>query len=60
MSNIKLFENKKIRTEWDAEQEDWYFSTDPISHTPSLLRSATPFSKMGIFHHLFVRFALHF
>jgi len=26
MSNIKLFENKKIRTEWDAEKEDWYFS----------------------------------
>lgn len=23
---IKLFENKKIRTHWDAEQEKWYFS----------------------------------
>lgn len=26
MSNIKLFEDKKIRTQWDAEKEDWYFS----------------------------------
>jgi len=26
MSNIKLFEDKKVRTQWDAEQEKWYFS----------------------------------
>ena len=26
MANIKVFEDKKIRTEWDAEKEDWYFS----------------------------------
>ena len=26
MSNIKVFENKEIRTQWDAEKEDWYFS----------------------------------
>ena len=24
--NIQLFEDKKIRTAWDAEKEDWYFS----------------------------------
>ena len=30
MGNIKLFENKKIRTEWDAEKEDWYFSVVDI------------------------------
>jgi prophage antirepressor-like protein len=23
---IKLFDNKKVRTLWDAEQEKWYFS----------------------------------
>lgn len=23
---IKLFENRKIRSVWDAEQEKWYFS----------------------------------
>jgi hypothetical protein len=26
MSNIKLFESKKIRSQWDAEKEIWYFS----------------------------------
>lgn len=26
MSNIKLFESKKVRTHWDEEQEKWYFS----------------------------------
>ena len=30
MSNIKLFENKKVRTEWNAEEEDWYFSVVDI------------------------------
>ena len=26
MSNIKLFEDKKIRTQWNEQEEDWYFS----------------------------------
>ena len=26
MSNIKVFEDNKIRTMWNAEEEDWYFS----------------------------------
>jgi len=26
MSNIKIFENKKIRAEWDSEKEDWWMS----------------------------------
>lgn len=26
MSNIKVFENKEIRTKWNAKEEDWYFS----------------------------------
>jgi BRO family, N-terminal domain len=26
MPNIKLFESKKIRSQWDAEKEKWYFS----------------------------------
>jgi hypothetical protein len=26
MSNIKLFESKKVRSHWDAEQEKWYIS----------------------------------
>jgi prophage antirepressor-like protein len=26
MSNIKLFQDKKIRSFWDSEKEEWYFS----------------------------------
>jgi len=26
MNNIKLFEEKKIRTHWDSAKEVWYFS----------------------------------
>ena len=26
MPNIKIFEDKKIRAQWDAEKEDWWFS----------------------------------
>lgn len=26
MSNIKLFQNKKIRSAWDEKEEQWYFS----------------------------------
>lgn len=25
-NKVQLFENKKIRTDWDEEKEDWYFS----------------------------------
>ena len=30
MSNIKVFENRKVRTQWDAEKEDWWFSVIDI------------------------------
>ena len=30
MSNIKVFEDKKIRTEWDSEKEDWLFSVADV------------------------------
>jgi len=30
MSNIKLFENKKIRAEWDSEKGDWLFSVADV------------------------------
>ena len=26
MSNIKVFEDRKIRTRWNEQEEDWYFS----------------------------------
>lgn len=32
MANIKVFEDKKIRTQWNEQEEDWYFSVvDVIS-----------------------------
>ena len=30
MSNIKVFEDRKIRTEWNEQEEDWYFSVVDI------------------------------
>ena len=30
MSNIKIFEDRKIRTLWDSEKEDWWFSVVDI------------------------------
>lgn len=37
MDTIQLFENKKIRSAWDAEKEEWYFSVvdvcDVLSET---------------------------
>jgi len=26
MGNIKLFENKKVRSEWNDQKQQWYFS----------------------------------
>ena len=26
MSNIKLFQDKKIRSSWNEEEQQWYFS----------------------------------
>ena len=33
MSNIKLFQDKKIRSVWDEEKEQWYFSTVPTPNS---------------------------
>ncbi len=30
MSNIKVFEDRKIRTQWNEKEEDWYFSVVDI------------------------------
>lgn len=30
MSNIKVFEDRKIRAEWNTQEEDWYFSVVDI------------------------------
>lgn len=30
MSNIKLFENKKVRSEWNEQEQKWYFSVQDV------------------------------
>lgn len=40
MSNIKIFESKKVRTHWDEETETWYFSV--IDVIEILTDSANP------------------
>ena len=40
MSNIKLFHDQKIRSHWDAGQEQWFFSV--IDVVGALTKSANP------------------
>lgn len=40
MSNIKIFEEKKIRSHWDIDEEQWYFSV--IDVVEALTDSANP------------------
>jgi DNA-damage-inducible protein D len=40
MGNIKLFEEKKIRSHWDIDEEQWYFSV--IDVVEALTDSANP------------------
>lgn len=30
MNNIKLFESKQIRTEWNEKDQKWYFSVQDV------------------------------
>ena len=40
MSNIKLFQDKKIRSVWNEEEEQWYFSV--VDVVEALTDSANP------------------
>ena len=31
MSDLKLFERKKVRRQWDTEEETWYFSVIDVT-----------------------------
>lgn len=33
MSNIKLFQDKNIRSVWNDEEEQWYFSIVDVFHS---------------------------
>ena len=40
MNNIKLFQDKKIRSVWNEEEEQWYFSV--VDVVEALTDSANP------------------
>ena len=40
MSNIKVFEDKKIRSQWNDQEEDWYFSV--VDVVEALTESVDP------------------
>ena len=47
MSNIKVFEDKKIRTQWNETEEDWYFSVvDVIEALTNSVDSTTYWRKL--------------
>jgi len=46
MGNIKLFNNKEIRAEWDADMEDWYFSV--VDVVSALTESPKPRVYWGV------------
>ncbi len=57
MTNIKLFQDKKIRSEWNDEEEQWYFSvvdvvaalTDSINPTDYLKKMRKRDEALGSF-----------
>ena len=54
---VKLFEHKKVRTVWDNEQEEWYFSvvdvvavlTDSVNPTDYLKKLKKRDTELGLF-----------
>lgn len=42
MSSIKLFEEQKIRTAWNADEEEWYFSVVDVCRVLSESESTDP------------------
>ena len=54
---VKLFEQKKVRTVWDNEQEEWYFSvvdvvavlTDSVNPTDYLKKLKKRDTELGLF-----------
>ena len=45
MSNIKLFESKKIRSHWDSDKEIWYFSLVDVVAALTDSANATDYLK---------------
>ena len=57
MSNIKIFKDKKIRSAWNEEEQQWYFSivdvvgalTDSINPTDYLKKMRKRDQQLGAF-----------
>ena len=44
-NKIKLFENKVVRSLWDAEQEEWYFSVVDVIEVLTESKDAKQYLK---------------
>ena len=44
-NKIKLFENKVVRSYWDAEQEEWYFSVVDVIEVLTESKDAKQYLK---------------
>ena len=44
-NKIKLFENKVVRSHWDAEQEEWYFSVVDVIEVLTESKDAKQYLK---------------
>ena len=44
-NSIQLFEDRKIRTAWDEEKEEWYFSVVDVVAVLSDRANATDYLK---------------
>ena len=45
MDEIKLYENKEIRSVWDEEKEEWYFSVVDVVGVLSESKNPTDYLK---------------
>ncbi len=45
MNEIKLFENKQIRSVWNEEKEEWYFSVVDVVGVLSESQNPTDYLK---------------
>ena len=59
MEKVQIFQDKKVRTHWDAEKEEWYFSvvdvvgvlTDSINPTDYLKKMRKRDPQGGLPYH---------